>query len=513
MMNAVPLSCEASVAPLDSSPIRSPQAAHTSLLDHFRGKNIAEIGTRAATAWCYSQVARSALAIELRPDYCTMLEQRSRNATKHGSRGFEVLCKKFEDAKRIDASIITWWQGPPMLNVGTLCSLRKMQKQGKLPVNAEAVLLFDMKVCSDARDHERLQERGLFKWTRSIPFDERAGCRKSGFPDCSRARGTFVAGGIHLGDTKLGELCKLVDKVECESGGQRLCRMVLPQGKPNNCEVYEERYRLNYESKEERAERLKQPASKPAAEQYSPMQRKILARAAAASSKAADGSSSSSSCADPSACACGRASLQHGNSQGVRIAFGLYGLLSRTGGNFTSSYIERNVLRKLKPHGCVDTFIVATTGEPKSVLRSAEHHKSAVQRDWARFKPCDISIIDQGVIRRSGRVMPPFGRDTWNDNFASVNNHLMELYSVRELTYAIRDREGCARSRYTHAVVARIDTIVTSPIHWRLPSPPASLSSSSDAPPRKNGKNGGNGLSKNGLSKNGGGSSVQLDRL
>ena len=93
VMNAVPLSCEASVAPLDSSPIRSPQAAHTSLLDHFRGKNIAEIGTRRGDGMaCYSQVARSALAIELRPDYCTMLEQRSRNATKHGSRGFEVLC-------------------------------------------------------------------------------------------------------------------------------------------------------------------------------------------------------------------------------------------------------------------------------------------------------------------------------------------------------------------------------------------------------------------------------------
>ena len=38
--------------------------------------------------------------------------------------------------------------------------------------------------------------------------------------------------------------------------------------------------------------------------------------------------------------------------------------------------------------------------------------------------------------------MPPFGRDTWNDNFASVNNHLMELYSVRELTMRL-DRGVC----------------------------------------------------------------------
>ena len=59
VMNAVPLSCEASVAPLDSSPIRSPQAAHTSLLEYFRGKNIAEIGTRRGDGMaCYSQVAR-----------------------------------------------------------------------------------------------------------------------------------------------------------------------------------------------------------------------------------------------------------------------------------------------------------------------------------------------------------------------------------------------------------------------------------------------------------------------
>ena len=66
VMNAVPLSCEASVTPLDSSPIRSPQAAHTSLLEYFRGKNIAEIGTRRGDGMaCYSQVARSALAIEL----------------------------------------------------------------------------------------------------------------------------------------------------------------------------------------------------------------------------------------------------------------------------------------------------------------------------------------------------------------------------------------------------------------------------------------------------------------
>ena len=69
--------CEEVVKPMDVSPERSPQAAHTALLEHMSGKDVAEIGTRRGDGMlCFALAARSALAIEVRPNYCSMLEER-----------------------------------------------------------------------------------------------------------------------------------------------------------------------------------------------------------------------------------------------------------------------------------------------------------------------------------------------------------------------------------------------------------------------------------------------------
>ena len=69
--------CEEVVKPMDVSPERSPQAAHTALLEHMSGKDVAEIGTRRGDGMlCFALAARSALAIEVRPNYCSFIKTR-----------------------------------------------------------------------------------------------------------------------------------------------------------------------------------------------------------------------------------------------------------------------------------------------------------------------------------------------------------------------------------------------------------------------------------------------------
>ena len=131
--------CERIVAePVDFSPERSPQAVHTAMLSVIAGRDVAEIGTRRGDGiTCFAQVATQTTAIEVRPEYCKMLEQRSRQRATEGEHGFTVLCREFQQAATIEADVILWWQGKPYLeNRDALCKLRTMQTRGSVRARA-----------------------------------------------------------------------------------------------------------------------------------------------------------------------------------------------------------------------------------------------------------------------------------------------------------------------------------------------------------------------------------------
>ena len=71
--------CSAMVPrPLYAAPVRSTQAVHSVLAGELVGLDVVEIGTRNGDGMsCFSQAAKSAVAIEMEPEYCASLERRS----------------------------------------------------------------------------------------------------------------------------------------------------------------------------------------------------------------------------------------------------------------------------------------------------------------------------------------------------------------------------------------------------------------------------------------------------
>ena len=178
-------------SPVDSSPIRSPQAVHTALAQLFVGKSLIEIGTRNGDGmFCFAKVASSAVAIEYSKPYCDELERRA-----HGM--FKVDCNDYQ-ATTLDADYITWWQQAPLTNERALRRIQALQKEGTVRKSAQAVVLFDLAWHKDvASMHELLS---YSSWQAKIPFDERALCfvKQRAAPSgdstetCNRASGTFV---------------------------------------------------------------------------------------------------------------------------------------------------------------------------------------------------------------------------------------------------------------------------------------------------------------------------------
>ena len=100
MHSPPPLDCRAAVPmPIDTAPIRSPQAVHTALLRHFADKEIVEIGTRNGDGMaCFARVAKTATAVELSPPYCAKLRERSQIVERESGRGFRVVCSDYRTA-------------------------------------------------------------------------------------------------------------------------------------------------------------------------------------------------------------------------------------------------------------------------------------------------------------------------------------------------------------------------------------------------------------------------------
>ena len=110
-MLSQPWNCSALVMrPLDAAPVRSPQAVHSVLAAELAGLHVVEIGTRNGDGIsCFSQAAKSAVAIEMEPDYCTSLRKRSERQRRWRRSGFSVSCEYYEKCTP-DADVYTWWQ-------------------------------------------------------------------------------------------------------------------------------------------------------------------------------------------------------------------------------------------------------------------------------------------------------------------------------------------------------------------------------------------------------------------
>ena len=208
------MNCTASVVPVDTSPIRSPQAVHTALAQRFAGRSIVEIGTRNGDGMaCFARVARSAVAIELSQPYCAKLQVRAAALREQQNRGFNVSCGSYTSCRAIVGATscalpetwdyVTWWQQLPQLsNQGVLEYLREGQTTGRLRLSADAqaAMLFDLNWKVDRQSWEALHRQAA--WSEDVAFDEQLQCEKARVytskKPCTRAKGVFRIAGIAI---------------------------------------------------------------------------------------------------------------------------------------------------------------------------------------------------------------------------------------------------------------------------------------------------------------------------
>jgi len=193
--------------PLDSPPIRSPQAVHSFIASRIQGKDIVEIGTRNGDGMsCFTLHARKATAIEYDKVYCNSLRSASKNisAAHNGRHGFRVTCSDYRAGGVVDADIITWWEQTPLENIPALQHCLAEQEAGRLRDTAEAILLFDPKWRQDMAGFQKLCP--LASWSVKIPFNEEALClsqhadkpARHSSETCDRASGYFLVAGIPI---------------------------------------------------------------------------------------------------------------------------------------------------------------------------------------------------------------------------------------------------------------------------------------------------------------------------
>ena len=205
------MNCSSAVVPMDSSPVRSPQAVHTALSRRFVGRAVIEIGTRNGDGMsCFAQVARRAVAVEAEISYCKKLSLRAEALRSVQLAAFAVACGAFPNVKLPAGGswdAVTWWQMHPHLrNSKVLEDLRQLalNRQLKLSQAAEAVVLFDTSWKVDRQSWKALRMQAA--WFEHVEFDERQLCShgstvvKPQSPTLceKRAKGSFIVAGIRI---------------------------------------------------------------------------------------------------------------------------------------------------------------------------------------------------------------------------------------------------------------------------------------------------------------------------
>ena len=207
--------CRALVpAPVDTAPIRSPQQLHTALLPRLTDKSVVEIGTRNGDGMaCFSQVARTAVAIELDKHYCTKLVARAAKLSRTVRKSFNVSCQDYRSGPIPDGDLYTWWQQPPNLkNNHVLRVLRQRQLEGQIRSSAEVAIVFDRSYRADMGSYRSYMRKRWLHWSEDVQVDENSLCynrtksqKLSATPVhlCRRARGTYTIAGMNLQNVSL----------------------------------------------------------------------------------------------------------------------------------------------------------------------------------------------------------------------------------------------------------------------------------------------------------------------
>lgn len=190
--------------PVDSAPMRSPQAVHTAMLPHLRGKQMVEIGTRRGDGMaCFSRVAASALAVEIDRRACDFLKTRAAAQQQAVGASWQVICQDYRTAAGLDGDVFTWWQEYPHLrNMAVLRSLRKLQLTGSVRRGAEAILVFDHSEPTDLASLSILRSLGWIQWLETVHVHEKKLCEAKRLSPklCRRADGTFHLGSVRVSD-------------------------------------------------------------------------------------------------------------------------------------------------------------------------------------------------------------------------------------------------------------------------------------------------------------------------
>ena len=195
--------CATAVTPLDSPPVRSPQAVHSFLTRIIRGKSLVEVGSRHGDGMaCFAHVASSAVSIELSRQYCQRMEARAAQLAAGGRGNFSVVCRSaFSSGATPDADFYTWWQQGGLTDANMLSHLRTLVRSGAVRRSARALLLFSS-WHRDRRSWKNLKPTA--EWWREVAFDERPLCSRLlahsrlSSETCDRANGTFIVASFAL---------------------------------------------------------------------------------------------------------------------------------------------------------------------------------------------------------------------------------------------------------------------------------------------------------------------------
>jgi hypothetical protein len=179
--------CTQLVEAIDYAPIRTPQALHTLMLPLITGKRLVELGTRNGDGIvCFAQVASSAVAVEMSPAYCAVLNRRAGALRTQGQPSFSVECANYTQLA-LNADIFTWWFGLSSLDMMAIGHLRSQQAAGLVSPSVTLLLPFE---APDRRDVSGLVGMGrhLVKWGKqmglelqaeTVIYDETAQCKQT----------------------------------------------------------------------------------------------------------------------------------------------------------------------------------------------------------------------------------------------------------------------------------------------------------------------------------------------
>jgi len=186
--------------PIDAPPTRSPRAVHSAVAHLLRGKDVVEIGTRNGDGMaCFSQFARSAVAVEQDRAYCGFLERRAARLRANGRRSFRVGCNAYQNCTP-DADVYTWWQDSVALGDELLLAhLREQQVRGRIRASAHALVLFDQGWSPDQNSWRSIGRLAAHRTV--VDYDERPLCLKLkyNYGVCQkRAHGAFTVGMIPI---------------------------------------------------------------------------------------------------------------------------------------------------------------------------------------------------------------------------------------------------------------------------------------------------------------------------